>query len=83
MPPTLLSVLAPSTMLSSSFLAITYAAFPVILILYFLPTVIARRRGIRNDGLVILVNLFLGWTLIGWLFALAWAAVEEAPPRHA
>jgi ABC-type polysaccharide/polyol phosphate export permease len=36
---------------------------------YFLPTIIAHRRQ-RRTGLVFLVNLFFGWTAIGWFTAL-------------
>lgn len=44
-------------------------------LLYFLPTVIARDK---PDVLAIfLVNLFLGWTVIGWLVALVWACAGE------
>ena len=33
----------------------------------------AGARGVLKPGGLILVNLFLGWTLIGWLVALVWA----------
>ncbi|WP_234313892.1 superinfection immunity protein [Streptomyces sp. NBRC 109706] len=42
--------------------------------LYFVPTIIAFARGVRNAGSVLVVNLFLGWTLVGWVVALAMAA---------
>jgi hypothetical protein len=41
---------------------------------YFLPSIIASVRKVRNVGSVIVVNLFLGWTFIGWVVALAMAA---------
>ncbi|KJK59256.1 membrane protein [Saccharothrix sp. ST-888] len=41
------------------------------LVMYFVPTVIAFLRGTRNKGAVLVVNLFLGWTFIGWVVALA------------
>jgi Superinfection immunity protein len=41
---------------------------------YFLPTIIAAARKVPNGGSVLVVNLFLGWTLIGWVVALAMAA---------
>ena len=42
--------------------------------IYFLPSIIAGLRGKANGGAgVFLVNLFLGWTLIGWLVAFIWA----------
>lgn len=36
---------------------------------YFLPTLIAT-RGYQNVFLVFMVNLLLGWTVIGWVVAL-------------
>ena len=39
--------------------------------LYFFPTLIALLRGKRHPGSVIVVNLFFGWTFIGWAIALA------------
>lgn len=44
----------------------------VISIIYFLPSIVASGRE-RNGGVLVL-NLFLGWTLIGWVVALTWAA---------
>ena len=40
---------------------------------YFLPTIIALRRDIPNQLSVGVVNLFLGWTFLGWVVALAMA----------
>lgn len=39
--------------------------------LYFLPSIIARKN--TNDFKVMLVNLFFGWTFIGWIIALVMA----------
>jgi len=33
----------------------------------------------RADGIVV-VNLFLGWTVLGWIAALTWAASYKPPP---
>ncbi|WP_313048650.1 superinfection immunity protein [Pseudomonas soli] len=57
---------------SSSFGAFILLAITVII--YFLPTVIAGKRGHPNGTPIFLLNLFLGWTLIGWLAALIWSA---------
>lgn len=45
-----------------------------ILALYFLPTIIAVKRMSVRLGGVFVLNLFLGWTFLGWVIALAWAA---------
>jgi hypothetical protein len=41
--------------------------------LYFVPTIVAFSREVVNAGSVLVINLFLGWTLIGWVVALAMA----------
>ena len=48
--------------------------------LYFLPIVAACIRCALHLNGIIVVNLFLGWTLIGWVAALAWA-VTSPPDR--
>ena len=41
--------------------------------LYFLPAIIAAARHTHNATGILLLNLFLGWTLIGWFVALVMA----------
>ncbi len=41
--------------------------------IYFLPTIVASGRRHRNGGAIFIINLFFGWTLLGWVLALAWA----------
>lgn len=43
------------------------------LAIYFLPTLIAAGRKKRNAAAIFALNLFLGWTLIGWVLALVWS----------
>ena len=47
-------------------------------ILYFLPTIIAHNRGHQIAG-VLLLNLFFGWTGIGWVALLVWSLLSWAP----
>ena len=42
--------------------------------LYLMPCIIGILRGTTRLGALLLVNLTLGWTLIGWLVCLIWAA---------
>jgi hypothetical protein len=51
------------------------AVFVVIIVIgaYFLPTIVAVARKVTNQGSVAVINFFLGWTLIGWVVALAMA----------
>lgn len=48
--------------------------FIVGLIFYFIPALNASRRKHTNSVAVFLLNLFLGWTLVGWVVALVWSA---------
>jgi hypothetical protein len=42
---------------------------------YFLPTIAGRNK--KNIKAIFVLNLLLGWTLIGWVVALVWALVKE------
>jgi hypothetical protein len=55
-------------------------ASAILVILYFLPSMVAAMRRHHMLGPVTIVNLFLGWTLVGWVVALAMAA---GPVRRA
>ena len=48
------------------------------LVVYFLPTIIASRRGLKNVGSIAVLNFFLGWLGIGWVIALCWAVSGTA-----
>ncbi len=47
--------------------------------LYFLPSIIAFSRHVPNAGSVAVINTLLGWSLIGWVVALAMAARSKQP----
>lgn len=42
--------------------------------LYFLPLIVAYRRRHHQVVSIGLLNLFLGWTFLGWVIALVWSA---------
>jgi len=48
---------------------------------YFLPSIIGAVRHVPNIGSVVVINFFLGWTLVGWVIALAMAA-RSVPARQ-
>ena len=52
-----------------------------LLILYFLPTIAAVGRKHHQRTAIFVLNLFLGWTFIGWVAALVMAAtaVKDLP----
>jgi hypothetical protein len=48
-------------------------------VMYFLPTIIALARSKRDITAILLLNLFLGWSVIGWVVALVWAVKTDVP----
>jgi hypothetical protein len=51
--------------------------FAFCLLLYFLPSIIGHQK--RSCIGIFVLNLLLGWTVIGWIAALMWACVDEVP----
>jgi hypothetical protein len=49
------------------------------LLMYFLPTILAIARSKRDLIAILVLNLLLGWTFIGWIIALVWALKQDAP----
>ena len=52
-------------------------ALLVIFVPYFFPFIVAALRGHHNTGGVFIVNLLLGWTLVGWIIALVMACTAK------
>jgi putative effector of murein hydrolase LrgA (UPF0299 family) len=53
----------------------------ILLILYFVPAGVAVARRVPHWGSVLVIDLFLGWTVLGWIIALALACrSRERPP---
>jgi hypothetical protein len=52
--------------------------FLLLVAVYFLPAYVAYRRFHPNAVPILLLNLFLGWTLVGWVAALVWAAMAHS-----
>ena len=50
--------------------------------IYFIPSLVASDRGHHNTGAIIVLNLFLGWTLLGWVLALVWASTQVRPKER-
>lgn len=51
----------------------------VCVILYFIPLMIAVFRSHPNAVAISLLNLLLGWTLLGWIGALIWSVLAKKP----
>ena len=48
-------------------------AFFCAVVLYFAPAIVAHHRRHESSGAIFLVNLLLGWSIIGWIACFAWA----------
>lgn len=45
----------------------------VALVLYLVPTFVAYSRKHKSADAIFILNLLLGWTLLGWIIAVVWA----------
>ena len=64
-------------LLSDQFLVI-YGLVGLSAAIYFMPLLIAAIRGHRQTLAIGVLNLFTGWTAIGWIAALVWACTNPA-----
>lgn len=65
-------------------LLVTMVLIIAIIAFYFLPAIIAFNRKHNNAAAILVLNLFLGWTFLGWVVCCVWAftdnvAKEESP----
>jgi Superinfection immunity protein len=59
--------------------ALSAGLYLVALAAYFVPTFVAlTRRGAAPTGTIVVVNIFLGWSVIGWIVALTLACRTRA-----
>lgn len=49
----------------------------VLFILYFVPTIIAFKKGKKNKGAITALNIILGWTFVGWIIAFIWSLTQD------
>ncbi|MGH9496865.1 MAG: superinfection immunity protein [Candidatus Sulfotelmatobacter sp.] len=61
------------------FLFLPFGGLGLSAALYFLPSIIALARNKRDTLAIFLLNFFLGWSVIGWIVALIWAAKNDVP----
>lgn len=48
-----------------------------LLLLYFVPTIVAMVRGKSNVIAIGALNGLLGWTVLGWIGAFVWALMKD------
>ena len=61
-------------------------AFAVItfgLLIYLAPAIVALKRGASGSGIIFVLNVLIGWTVLGWMAMLVWAAAGDAHPAEA
>src|SRR5690348_10256603 len=59
--------------------------FVILLAVYLVPTMIAAAANKRKTGPIFLLNVFLGWTVLGWIGSLVWAVADQRatpPPEY-
>ncbi len=57
------------------------SVFLFLLGLYFLPVIVAGVRGHQSTVAILVLNLLLGWSVIGWIVALVWSLSAVWPPN--
>ena len=63
--------------------ALDFVKSALIIVIYFVPALIAKLRDTENVEAILLVNLVFGWTMLGWIAALIWAIVETLKVKSA
>ena len=46
-------------------------------VLYLAPTFIAHGNSKQHAGTICALNVLLGWTILGWVVALAWSLTRD------
>lgn len=54
----------------------------IVFVLYFLPALVAWDRKHNQAGAITVLNLFLGWTFIGWVAAMVWSATSDVKSKQ-
>jgi len=51
-------------------------------LVYVLPIIIAWVRRLKRTWAIFAFNLFLGWTIVGWFFAVNWATQPQKTQKR-
>jgi hypothetical protein len=49
--------------------------------IYLLPWIVSKSRNHHNSLAIFWLNLFFGWSVLGWLGALIWACTSPPPTK--
>lgn len=64
-------------------LIVSFALLGGLIVAYFVPSIIANHRHTSNRWAVLVLNIFFGWTLIGWVVCLAMSVSGANVERQA
>ena len=59
-----------------------FVLLALLFVMYFGPSILASQRNHQQQSAIFVVNLLLGWTVIGWIAALIWAATAVRRERE-
>ncbi len=54
-----------------------FLLFLLLLCVYMLPMIIAIYRHHRNTNTIAVLNIYFGWTFVGWVIALVWSFTAD------
>ena len=76
--PQYIPLIGVSTMQTVAFAVITCG-----LLIYFVPAIVAWKRRVSGSGIIFVLNVLIGWTVLGWMAMLVWAAAGDTHPAEA
>ena len=56
--------------------------FGAIAVLYMVPSIIAYNRNHNERNAIIVLNIFAGWTVVGWIIAIVWAVTSDIKKKR-
>lgn len=54
-------------------IVLAFFVLSIVAFVYFIPTIVAFKRGHHNRWPIAVLNFFLGYTAFGWIAALIWS----------
>jgi hypothetical protein len=58
---------------------VAHPIYLLIFVAYWVPAIVAFARHHHQRNSILVINLFLGWTFIGWIVALAMSVGQVKP----
>jgi hypothetical protein len=75
---------SPTQVKAAGYFGLSFVGLLIIglgILAYFIPGIIAIARHRRQAVFIFLVNLFFGWSVVGWIIALLWAFRADVAPN--